>query len=103
MRGFTRLNRVDLYQYEAQQAKKLSSTLTTGELPRDIPIDDWETWAEYVKPVIFPQDPRKVRWDVGMLVFQSLTSRTFGRWRPCSPPAISVVQLVTSRYRVSLL
>jgi hypothetical protein len=69
MRGFTRLNRVDLYQYEAQQAKKLSSTLTTGELPRDIPIDDWETWAEYVKPVIFPQDPRKVRWDVGMLVF----------------------------------
>jgi len=41
--------------------------------------------------------------DVGILVFQSLTSRTFGRWRPCSPPAIPVVQLVASRYRVSLL
>ena len=41
--------------------------------------------------------------DVGTLVFQSLTPRTFGRWRPCSPPAIPVVQLVASRYRVSLL
>jgi len=41
--------------------------------------------------------------DVGILVFQSLTFRTFGRWRPCTPPAIPVVQLVASRYRVSLL